>query len=169
MEFFLVPTPMPKEPPTLPDGKVTLYLLSGERDRAGYSRGAMSPETVGLPELRNVPILATTILTDDLAASLRETMRSPHTYAEEGDRCFIPRHGLRFGDVAGVDFLICLQCHRALLCLEDEEVWYPLTPASVEKMGAEFRSAELALKAAGVDEPARSLLRLFRSRSGIWL
>lgn len=169
MRISLVPTPMPKEPPTLPNGKVTLYLLSGERDRAGYDRGAMSPETIGLPKLRNVPVLATTILTDDLAASLRETMRSPYTYEESGMRCFIPRHGLRFGDAEGVDFLICLECCWAVLCLENEEVWYALTPSSVEKMGAEFHSAELALEAAGVDEPARSLLRQFRSSSGIWL
>jgi hypothetical protein len=132
---------METEPPILPAGEVTLYHLTGEW---GLDERFMSPRTVTLPRFHEVPVLSSVLLTDDLAASLRRTLGRRETYQGEPDRCFIPRHGLRFGSESDADALICLECHLAFFRLNNKEVSYALSPVAVNVLTTLFRSAEPA-------------------------
>jgi hypothetical protein len=130
--------PVETEPPILPPGPVTLHHLTGEY----YGEKLSSPNTIGLPRFRDVPILSTHVLPDDLAHSLRRTLSSHHTYQGEPARCFIPRHGLQFGGEGGVEALICLECHLAYFWLNGDSVGYALSETAGRLLSTHFRSAE---------------------------
>jgi hypothetical protein len=143
---------METEPPILPAGQITLHHLTGQW---GWSERFMSPRTIALPRFREVPILSTLSLTDDLAASLLRTLSYHRTYDGEPMRCFFPRHGLHFGDAeSGADALICLECYLAYFWIGDQELHFALSETAASVLTTLFRSAEPASR--GLD-PAQVL------------
>lgn len=143
---------METEPPVLPDGDVTLHHLTGEWR---LSEQTMGRSTRSLPRFRDVPLLSSVVLTTDLAASLRRSLGYHQTYDGEPMRCFIPRHGLCFGNAeSGADALICLECHLAYFWIGDRELHYALSGSAVSVLTTLFRSAEPA--SSGLD-PAQIL------------
>ena len=129
-----------------------MHHLTGEW---GFSEQMMAQSTRSLPTFRDVPLLSTIVLTADLAASLRRTLSYRQTYEGEPMRCFIPRHGLHFGDAgSGADALICLECYLAYFWIGDRELHYALSETAVSVLTTLFRSAEPAAR--GLD-PAQVL------------
>ena len=131
---------------------MTLHHLTGEWR---FSEQMMGQTTRTLPRFRDVPLLSSILLTVDLAASLRRSLSYHQTYEGEPMRCFIPRHGLRFGDAeSGADALICLECYLAYFWIGDRELHYALSETAVSVLTTLFRSAEPASR--GLD-PAQVL------------
>lgn len=120
-------------------GEVTLYHLTGEW---GFSERMLAPSTRSLPRFRDVPLLSSIVLDVDLASSLRTLLSCHETYEGEPMRCFIPRHGLRFGHAgSGANALICLECRLAYFWIGERELHYALSESAVSDLTTLFRSA----------------------------